>query len=47
MPKEAIKMGAADEIIPLSEIAQTVLNRVATMSLHKDEKPKESASQAS
>jgi two-component system chemotaxis response regulator CheB len=29
MPKEAIQLGAADEVVPLSEVAQTILNSVS------------------
>ncbi len=46
MPKEAIKLGGAEEIVPLQDMAQTVLNRLASMSRPKEEKPKRVAPQA-
>jgi two-component system chemotaxis response regulator CheB len=32
MPKEAVQLGAADEIVPLSNVAQTILNSLRTNS---------------
>jgi chemotaxis response regulator CheB len=28
MPKEAIKLGAVDAVVPLSEVAQTVIHTI-------------------
>lgn len=40
MPKEAIKMGAADEVVPLPEMASTIINRLTVISRQKEVKPK-------
>jgi len=46
MPKEAIKLGAADAVLPLSEIAPAVLDKFAALSQPKEAKVKKIASKA-
>ena len=43
MPKEAIKLGAADEIVPLKDMTQTLLDRLSAGPSGTDEKPRKHA----